>query len=57
MQKEVINLDTNKLKPGFYEQALDFKMFCRGEKNNGASITDAFNNLRSIEQLIKLQKN
>ena len=57
MQKEVITLDANKLKLGFYEQALDFNMFCRGEKNKGASIIDAYNNLKSIEQLVKLQRN
>ncbi len=57
MQKEVITLDANKLKLGFYEQALDFYMFCRGEKNKGASIIDAYNNLKSIEQLVKLQRN
>jgi hypothetical protein len=57
IQKEVIAESMNDLKPGFYEQALDFKMFCKGKLNKGSSIKDAYNNLRSIEQLFKLQKN
>ena len=31
MQNEVITADINNLKPGFYEQALDFIKFCKGE--------------------------
>ena len=57
MQNEVITADINNLKPGFYEQALDFIKFCKGEFNKGPSIIDAYNNLKSIEQLFKLQKN
>ena len=56
IQKEVV-AGINDLKPGFYEQALDFKMFCKGKLHKGSSIKDAYNNLKSIEQLFKLQKN
>jgi predicted dehydrogenase len=57
MLKEVITKDVNNLKPGFYQQALDFKKFCKGEPNKGPSIIDAYNSLKSIEQLFGLQKN
>ena len=57
MYDEVITADINNLKPGFYEQASDFNKFCKGEFNKGPSIIDAYNNLRSIEQLFKLQNN
>ena len=57
MHNEVITSDINNLKPGFYEQALDFIKFCKGEFNKGSSITDAYNSLKSIEQLFELQKN
>ena len=57
MHDEVITVDINNLKPGFYEQALNFNKFCKGEVNKGPSIIDAYNNLKSIEQLFKLQKN
>ena len=56
MQNEVITADINNLKPGFYAQALNFNKFCKGEFNKGPSITDAYNNLKSIEQLFELQK-
>jgi predicted dehydrogenase len=55
--KEVITKDINNLKPGFYKQALDFNKFCKGEFNKGPSIIDAYNSLKSIEQLFELQKN
>jgi predicted dehydrogenase len=57
MHKEVITADINNLKPGFYEQALDFNKFCKGKFNKGPSIIDAYNSLKSIEQLFELQKN
>ena len=57
MREEVIISDINNLKPGFYEQALDFNKFCKGELNKGPSIIDAYNSLKSIEQLFELQKN
>ena len=56
MHDEVITADINNLKPGFYEQALDFNKFCKGKFNKGPSIIDAYNNLKSIEQLFELQK-
>ena len=55
--KEVITKDIDNLKPGFYQQALDFNKFCKGEINKGPSIIDAYNSLKSIEQLFELQKN
>ena len=55
--KEVITKDIDNLKPGFYQQALDFNKFCKGELNKGPSIIDAYNSLKSIEQLFELQKN
>ena len=57
MHNEVITADINNLKPGFYEQALDFINFCKGGFNKGPSIIDAYNSLKSIEQLFELQKN
>ena len=57
MQEEVITTDMNNFKPGFYEQALDFNKFCKGEFNKGSSIIDVYNSLKSIEQLFELQKN
>ena len=57
IQNEVITESSDNLKPGFYEQALDFKNFCSGKFHEGPSIIDAYNGLRSIEQLFDLQKN
>ena len=54
---QVVSDDINNLKPGFYEQALDFNKFCKGEFHEGPSIRDAYNSLKSIEQLFELQKN
>lgn len=46
---------TDKLKPGFLEQALDFRLFCNSLKpNKAASLTDAFNALKSIENIAEL---
>jgi len=52
----VIAESINDLKPGFYEQALDFKNFCSGKFHEGPSIIDAYNGIKSIEQLLDLQK-
>jgi predicted dehydrogenase len=57
MQNEVVSDDINNLKPGFYEQALDFNRFCKGEFHEGSTIKDTYNSLKNIEELFKLQKN
>jgi predicted dehydrogenase len=57
IQCEVISDCKNNLKPGFYEQAQDFSKFCKGKPHQGATIKDAYNNLKLIEQLFNLQKN
>lgn len=57
IQNEVITESSDNLKLGFYEQALDFKNFCSGKFHEGPSIIDAYNGIKSIEQLFDLQKN
>ena len=57
IKDEVFSDDINNLKPGFYEQALDFYNFCKGEFHEGSLVKDAYNSLRKIEELFELQKN
>jgi len=56
VRNEVKTKNINNFKPGFYQQALDFRNFCMGKIHKGASIKDAYDSLKSIEQLYKLQK-
>ena len=53
----MVSDDINNLKPGFYEQALYFNNFCKGEFHEGSTIKDAYNSLKNIEELFMLQKN
>ena len=57
VQNEIIASDIDNLKPGFYEQALNFNKFCKGKFNEAPTIKDAYNSLKSIEQLYEVQKN
>ena len=56
LQSELVSINPENTKPGFYEQAQDFYRFCKNESSEGATIIEAYNNLKSIEQLFKLQK-
>lgn len=54
--KKTIIEEYNNFKPGFYLQARDFMKFCKKHSSNGAKILDAYNALKTVEDIVLANK-